>query len=605
VNFSRCAVPPLLAFAAALALPRAAVADLFSPGELSQPHAYLEGISHCTSCHVAGEQLSPAACLNCHKELAPEIAGFRGLHGRIPEEKRACQTCHREHQGRGFALIDWGGSKKQFDHLRAGYKLDGKHARLECEKCHDPRRIADPAVRSMLQEKPGKKTFLGLGTRCNQCHFDEHRGQLDQDCARCHDAAAFKPARFQHDKAAYHLEGKHAKVACEKCHPRAPDPSFDPGAFPPPVKPDVARYKPVPFASCSDCHKDPHLGRLGPACANCHTLAGWLVVRDLGKERSFHDKSRYPLRGAHLTVACQACHGPAPGKPPRFRNMAFKSCMDCHADAHLGQLTPPEPGKPTCDACHTVETFASPSYGLERHQKSRYPLQGAHRAVSCGECHKDDPKLRSKIPESTVRFLVASHRKPLYSIARFHVAGPLDRCETCHADPHAGQFAERVKKDGCAGCHDLAVSFTKTRFDHQRDSRFKLDGAHAKAACGSCHGKVRIKGGVAVRYKGLATTCAGCHPDSHAGQFAPRRGAPTDCGRCHSTESFKKTTFVHAPPFTDFRLLGMHEKTACEKCHPPVEVAPGAKSRRYKPLPRECEGCHADFHKGAFGGYEP
>jgi hypothetical protein len=27
--------------------------------------------------------------------------------------------------------------------------------------------------------------------------------------------------------------------------------------------------------------------------------------------------------------------------------------------------------------------------------------------------------------------------------------------------------------------------------------------------------------------------------------------------------------------------------------------------RRYKPVPRDCQACHADFHKGAFRGYEP
>jgi hypothetical protein len=26
---------------------------------------------------------------------------------------------------------------------------------------------------------------------------------------------------------------------------------------------------------------------------------------------------------------------------------------------------------------------------------------------------------------------------------------------------------------------------------------------------------------------------------------------------------------------------------------------------RYKPLPSRCQGCHADFHQGAFRGYVP
>ena len=26
---------------------------------------------------------------------------------------------------------------------------------------------------------------------------------------------------------------------------------------------------------------------------------------------------------------------------------------------------------------------------------------------------------------------------------------------------------------------------------------------------------------------------------------------------------------------------------------------------RYRPVPRDCEGCHADFHHGAFRGFQP
>ncbi|MFZ4401794.1 MAG: hypothetical protein ACOYO1_17325, partial [Bacteroidales bacterium] len=37
-----------------------------SPGELSNYHSHLEGISNCTKCHVLGEQLSNDKCLACH-----------------------------------------------------------------------------------------------------------------------------------------------------------------------------------------------------------------------------------------------------------------------------------------------------------------------------------------------------------------------------------------------------------------------------------------------------------------------------------------------------------------------------------------------------------
>jgi hypothetical protein len=47
-------------------------------------------------------------------------------------------------------------------------------------------------------------------------------------------------------------------------------------------------------------------------------------------------------------------------------------------------------------------------------------------------------------------------------------------------------------------------------------------------------------------------------------------------------------------------LEGKHGAVACALCHPRVEVAPGVTAALYKPRPTSCEGCHADFHRGAF-----
>ena len=183
-------------------------------------------------------------------------------------------------------------------------------------------------------------------------------------------------------------------------------------------------------------------------------------------------------------------------------------------------------------------------------------------------------------------------------------AGDLGRCETCHADPHGGQL---VRPQGCAACHGLD-SFHQVRFDHQKDSRFALVGKHATVACASCHRPEPAAGGVVVRYRPLDVACASCHRDPHLGQLtlaASASGPAAGCERCHGADDWKTLRFRHDKPFTDYALTGKHQKVACEKCHPALEVAPGLASRRYKPLPRACEGCHADFHQGAFRGFEP
>jgi len=115
-------------------------------------------------------------------------------------------------------MIDWGpGGRRSFDHRSAGWPLAGKHATTRCESCHDNRRVVTPAIARLLAANPKRATFLGLQSRCDSCHFDEHRGQLGQDCQRCHsdEVSSFAFARFfDHARADFPLRGKHKPLAC-------------------------------------------------------------------------------------------------------------------------------------------------------------------------------------------------------------------------------------------------------------------------------------------------------------------------------------------------------------------------------------------------------
>jgi hypothetical protein len=594
-----------LAAAALLSPVHSLAVDLFSPGELSRAHQSLEGgLESCTKCHVAGEQLSQERCLDCHVELRGRVAEGRGFHGRMPAADRQCWSCHHEHQGRDEQLVDWGkGGQRGFDHGRTGFALEGKHRAVDCAKCHDPRRVADPAVRAVVEKQPRRKTFLGQPQACASCHFDEHRGQLGTDCKRCHTEAAWKPARgFDHARTEFPLTGKHARVDCAKCHKPEPRAAAGvPATVTPPVNANsFLKVKGLAFARCTDCHRDPHQDRFGPSCTSCHTTEDWRRVVGKADERAFHQKTRYPLQGAHLTVACAACHGPSPGRPAKYRGLAFARCTDCHLDAHVGQmkaLARAQGGK-TCDLCHDLDAFQPVRFELEDHARTGLPLDGAHRVVACALCHPRDPALASKVP-AAVRADLEKRKRPVrVSLARYAPANAAE-CLACHKDPHAGQFDRRVKAEGCTACHTTA-SFRQVKFDHAKDASFALAGKHAQAACASCH---RPDAAGVVRYAPLPSTCASCHADPHAGQFAIGRGK-TDCARCHRVEGWKELTFVHAPPFTRFELVGKHAQLDCLKCHPAVQVA-GMAVRKYKPLPTRCAGCHEDFHKGAFRGFVP
>src|SRR6185295_17047233 len=78
-------------------------------------------------------------------------------------------------------------------------------------------------------------------------------------------------------------------------------------------------------------------------------------------------------------------------------------------------------------------------------------------------------------------------------------------CADCHEDPHARQFEDQGETD-CARCHtDELTSFSK--FNHDRDSIFPLEGAHESVACGACHLTVVEGGNEFVRYRPLPTQC--------------------------------------------------------------------------------------------------
>lgn len=584
-----------LACAAVLLAAVAARADLFSPGDLSRAHQSLEGLSQCTKCHPAGGQLDQATCLACHDEVQARVAKGRGLHGRLSGEKRNCEGCHHEHLGRDEPLVDWGsGGKKGFNHERTGWPLKGGHAKVECGDCHDKRRIVWPVALKLLDTRP--HTLLGLPTECARCHFDEHRGQQQEDCDYCHQEKAWKPAPgFNHDETDYKLVGKHKQVKCKDCHPSVKD--EEKHGFPAPVSETFLRFADVPHGSCLDCHKDVHDGRFGLRCQSCHTPVSWHTIRNASAEREFHEKTRFPLKGAHVDVDCKACHGPFPGQPARFKKLAFEQCTDCHADAHLGQLNVGNK-PPDCTACHTVDDFTHPKYGLPEHAKTKYPLEGAHQAVPCDGCHQQTPALSRAIPRAVQADLKKKKRPERFSLALFHFTKDTKACDTCHQDVHQGQLSK--VEGGCAGCHQVS-SFAQVRFDHDTRSRFALTGAHQKVACAKCH--FAPKPGDPVAFKPLPMTCTGCHADEHAAQFAV--SGATDCERCHTTQDFKAPKFAHGPPFTDFVLDGQHAQVKCEACHPKVPVARGVTAAKYKPLPRTCEGCHADFHQGSFAGFEP
>jgi hypothetical protein len=542
---TRCVGPIVVAW---LLAPVVAWSQI-SPGPLSWAHSRLEGSTRCLECHDPSQGASSAKCLACHDTLRARIEAGRGLHAR--PEYGECRECHVEHQGEEYALVWWGeAGRESFDHGLTGYVLEGRHRQLDCDRCHVP-----PVGPSASGSGTLARTYIGLATACSSCHVDEHRGQLaDRSCDACHTQEGWTPAPgFDHGQTSWPLTGKHAAVGCAQCHVATE-------AHPERHAALYREYRGV-STSCAGCHEDTHRGRLGTSCETCHSTAGWRGALRAGFD---HARTAYPLEGRHAMLACERCH--AAGRPLR---MAHARCTDCHADAHAGQLAH-RPDGGACESCHDVAGFRPARFGVDEHAKTEYPLTGAHLAVACdrchqkttppgghgvkktvqlrfastrcGQCHRDPhgAGLTRLVAESgceachdvaswrTVEFDHASTTYPLTgrhadvgcaqchreataaaTPAHLRFAGVSRTCEGCHRDPHQGQF-DRGAGTGCDRCHTTA-DLRATRFDHNRDSAYRLDGAHARLACAACH-REEIRNGVGVvRYRPLPTTCSGCH----------------------------------------------------------------------------------------------
>lgn len=605
----------------------AGAAAQISPGPLARVHSAIDGSRDCLSCHASGQGVDPAKCLACHEILGQRIATRRGLHAQPGYED--CRLCHIDHHGRDYQLVYWGDAgMERFDHRLTGWALAGAHRGLGCRDCHKAELVRQPE-RLRDAGKDLERTLLGLPTACADCHGDEHDGQFGaKECAGCHTTAAWQPASgFDHATARFALSGRHAEVACSECHREEPaadggtlrrftpvahaqcsachrdahqgalgpacsdchasaswraTPGFDHGSTRFPLTGEHRgvgcdechraggarlQFRGLPSASCSDCHRDPHQGRLGPGCAGCHATVGWKAVP---AGRFDHGITAFPLEGAHATVRCESCH--APGAPLRIADSA--RCASCHADEHLGQLAHRDDGG-ACDSCHSVTGFRPPDFDQVDHATTRFPLAGEHRDVPCADCHAETSFRRVGVAGDVVRTAKLRYESRA--------------CAVCHADPHAGATDRWSDRLGCAACHGDA-GWAVAVFDHSTTD-FPLLGRHAETACGGCHSAGPAAGEERpLRLAGTPRDCALCHDEPHRGQFADRPGG---CASCHTALDWRELLFDHDRDAA-FRLEGAHARAPCGSCHLPA-AEPGEAFVLYSPLPMTCEGCHGGF----------
>ena len=518
-----------LAFLAPAAVPAKSIESVISPGRVIAGHADLE--DNCQECHVRFDKSGQTGlCLDCHKDVAKDVQLRRGFHGRIKEAERECRLCHTDHKGRdmNIAPVD----EKTFDHRQTDFVLKGGHVapKVQCRDCHAP-----------------KKKWREAPLECIACHKkdDVHKGKLGAECADCHDESDWKKVRFDHGKTKFPLRGKHKDVECKDCHD---DPAF----------------KGAPM-QCYACHKKDddkkgHKGKFGQKCETCHTEKNWTEMR------FDHDRdTKYPLRGKHRLAKCEACHTGF-----LYKEKLKTDCYACHkkdddTKGHKGRYG----GK--CETCHVEKDWRVIVF--DHNRDTKYPLRGKHVKVRCDDCHTGDlykQKLRNdcfachekddKHEGQEGKKCETCHNETSWTTTRFDhglTRFPLlgkhvkVECKECHPKPTFKDAKTECvachRKDDkhkkrlgvqCELCHN-ARDWKRWDFDHDKRTKFKLDGGHKGLDCHACHSRPVEKD---LR---LPTLCVSCHEDVdvHNGSFG------RECERCHVSSSWKKVrTGVRAVP---------------------------------------------------------
>jgi hypothetical protein len=563
------------------------IESIVSPGKLAQPHAKVD--DECKQCHTKFDRKAQdGLCVECHKEVGADVRGKTGVHGKM--KPQTCRTCHTDHKGRAALIADF--DKTKFDHTPTDFVLRAKHQKVECVKCHvSGKKFRDAPLECNGCHRKDDVHKGSLGVKCADCHnenlwkeakFDHdatrfaltgrhvdtkcadchkntnyretpqncyachrkdddgqkgHKGQYGEKCENCHNAKLWKPSTFSHDAdTRYALRGKHRSTACADCH-------------------SGHLYRVKVSQECNSCHKkdDKHKESLGKECGSCHTERNWKE-----SPKFDHEATIFPLLGKHAKTECKECHKNAMYKE------ASKECIGCHKkdDKHLGNL-----GE-KCAECHAERDWKSVE-GRFNHDRTKFKLRNGHAdskircnachkdfrsyrntAVDCISCHKKDDKhqdqLGSKCEQchgdgswKTTQF---DHSRSRFPLTGRHITAPCKDCHethrykdapkdcfSCHKnkDKHKEKFGMR-----CENCHNTRA-WSVWEFDHDRRSTYRLDGAHRKVACESCHKQPAPKGKNAAL---VGASCIACHTneDAHDGQFGNR------CEQCHVAESWKK-----------------------------------------------------------------
>jgi hypothetical protein len=300
---------------------------------------------------------------------------------------------------------------------------------------------------------------------------------------------------------------------------------------------------------------------MGKPCQLCHTehkgrgkdIMGFAAFG--GRDKFDHSITGFVLDGKHAETKCNQCHTQKTASGTQTFLKASPACASCHQIPH-GEVREP---LRRCERCHDAKSWrAVARLDFDHDRDTRYPLEKKHDGVACENCHakrgngaaqppsikslKSDPPSKTSAGARRLTF-----RWPQWSFD----------CMPCHENVHGESLFGQKK---CNLCHSAKVEFTRVNFDHNRRTRFPLDGAHAdpkKAPCQACHKK--------DDRKKPDRACETCHADVHKDRFD--KVSNRDCAVCHSANNFTTDLRFDHGARTKFPLTGAHQHADCRACH--------------------------------------
>jgi hypothetical protein len=445
----------------------------------------------CTSCHVNGNFTStPTDCYACHTK---DYNGTNNPPHATAGIPTTCAACHN--------TTAW--QPATFDHSKTAFPLTGAHVNVACTSCHI------------------NGNFTTTPTDCYSCHTKDYQGTTNPNhvqsgipttCAVCHTTTAWQPATFDHSKTAFPLTGAHVTVVCTACHVNN-------------------NYTTLP-TDCYGCHANDYNGTNNPphaaanfptTCLTCHTTANWTT------SSWNHSSTGFALTGAHVSVACAACH------VNNNYSLTNTACSACHMADYNGTTSPPhaQAGYPTdCTMCHNTTSWTSSTWN---HSSTGFALTGAHTTILCSACHVNN---------------------------NYSLTNPA--CSACHMADYNGTTNPPHAAAGfpttCDTCHST-TDWTGASFDHSK-TIFPLVGAHLSVPCTSCH--------VNNNYTTVPTDCWSCHQTDYnntaslGSSGVPNHVSlnyPQTCLTCHNMTNWLGATFNH----TYFKIP--HNGAQCTDCH--------------------------------------